>query len=62
MAAEKAVREKLEAPFMAIHLRNGDDFKKACNHVQDGRNFFGSAQCLGYNNEKGFVSQVEPLG
>ena len=58
--ANKVLRDKLDSPLLAIHLRNGDDFKSACNHVQEGRNFFGSAQCLGYNNEKGFLSQVGP--
>jgi len=56
-ASETIIRKKLASPFLAIHLRNGEDFKRACSHVQEGRNFFGSAQCLGYNNEKGFVSQ-----
>lgn len=41
--------------FIGIHLRNGVDFKKACEHTRDNRysNFFASAQCLGYDNQKG---------
>jgi len=56
-AAQAIIQEKLDTPYLAIHMRNGDDFKRACTHIQEGRNFFGSAQCLGYSNEKGFLSQ-----
>lgn len=39
--------------FIAIHLRNGIDWVRACEHVKDVKNLFASAQCLGYNNERG---------
>jgi len=57
--AEELVRTKLESPILAIHLRNGVDFTRACEHVNEGKegNFFGSAACLGYENQKGFLSK-----
>lgn len=39
--------------FIGIHLRNGIDWIKACDHVKDAKNLFASPQCLGYQNEKG---------
>lgn len=39
--------------FIGIHLRNGIDWIRACEHVKDAKNLFASPQCLGYNNEKG---------
>ncbi|KAM7341835.1 O-fucosyltransferase 1 [Cochliomyia hominivorax] len=39
--------------FIGIHLRNGIDWVKACEHVKDSQQLFASPQCLGYNNEKG---------
>lgn len=39
--------------YIAIHLRNGIDWVRACEHIKDVKNLFASAQCLGYNNEKG---------
>lgn len=39
--------------FIGIHLRNGIDWIRACEHVRDSRNLFSSPQCLGYANEKG---------
>lgn len=44
--------------FIGIHLRNGIDFKKACEHTKSMKNsnFFASAQCLGYNTEYGQLS------
>ncbi|CAF4058647.1 unnamed protein product [Rotaria sp. Silwood2] len=38
---------------LAIHLRNGIDFERACTYANEKSNFFASAQCLGYNLEKG---------
>lgn len=39
--------------FIGIHLRNGIDWIRACEHVKDAKNLFASPQCIGYNNEKG---------
>ncbi|XP_063696236.1 GDP-fucose protein O-fucosyltransferase 1 [Culicoides brevitarsis] len=39
--------------FIGIHLRNGMDWVKACDHVTQTKNLFSSPQCLGYRNEKG---------
>lgn len=39
--------------FIGIHLRNGIDWIRACEHVKDSPNLFSAAQCLGYRNEKG---------
>lgn len=39
--------------FIGIHLRNGMDWIRACDHVKDAKNLFASPQCLGYSNEKG---------
>ncbi|XP_067633640.1 GDP-fucose protein O-fucosyltransferase 1 [Eurosta solidaginis] len=39
--------------FIGIHLRNGIDWVRACEHVRDSQQLFASPQCLGYNNERG---------
>ncbi|EFA03399.2 GDP-fucose protein O-fucosyltransferase 1 [Tribolium castaneum] len=39
--------------FIAIHLRNGIDWVRACEHIPDSPNLFAAPQCLGYRNEKG---------
>ncbi|KAF5286363.1 hypothetical protein FQR65_LT12657 [Abscondita terminalis] len=39
--------------FIGIHLRNGIDWVRACEHVPQSPNLFASPQCLGYRNEKG---------
>lgn len=39
--------------FIGIHLRNGIDWIRACEHVKDAKNLFASPQCLGYQNERG---------
>ncbi|UJR22153.1 hypothetical protein I4U23_025217 [Adineta vaga] len=38
---------------LALHLRNGIDFERACQYINEKSNFFASAQCLGFNLEKG---------
>ncbi len=43
--------------FIGLHLRNGIDWVKACEHVKDTNNLFSSPQCLGYRNEKGTLTQ-----
>lgn len=39
--------------FLGIHLRNGQDWVKACQHVPDSPKLFSAPQCVGYKNEKG---------
>ncbi|KAM3959071.1 LOW QUALITY PROTEIN: GDP-fucose protein O-fucosyltransferase 1-like [Aphomia sociella] len=39
--------------FLGIHLRNGQDWAKACQHVQDSPTLFAAPQCVGYKNERG---------
>ncbi|CAH2104709.1 unnamed protein product [Euphydryas editha] len=39
--------------FLGIHLRNGQDWVKACQHVADSPKLFAAAQCVGYKNERG---------
>ncbi|XP_059485132.1 GDP-fucose protein O-fucosyltransferase 1 isoform X3 [Neocloeon triangulifer] len=46
-------KELPNAPFIGIHLRNGMDWVRACQHIPETRNLFSSPQCLGYNNEHG---------
>ncbi|KAK7473705.1 hypothetical protein BaRGS_00035032 [Batillaria attramentaria] len=42
-----------DKPFLGIHLRNGMDFKNACEHMKSTANIFSIAQCVGYRNEFG---------
>lgn len=39
--------------FLGIHLRNGQDWFKACQHVQENTMLFAAPQCVGYKNERG---------
>ncbi|KAL1491424.1 hypothetical protein ABEB36_012025 [Hypothenemus hampei] len=39
--------------FIGIHLRNGIDWVRACEHIPDSPNLFAAPQCLGYRNEGG---------
>lgn len=41
--------------FIGIHLRNGVDWMRACEHVDSSPSLFSAAQCVGYRNEKGKV-------
>lgn len=43
--------------FIGIHLRNGIDWVRACEHIKDSPNLFAAPQCLGYRNEKGKATQ-----
>lgn len=40
-------------PFIGLHLRNGADFKKACEHISSSPNMFAAPQCLGYRGQHG---------
>lgn len=39
--------------FIGIHLRNGVDWVRACEHIPQSPNLFAAPQCLGYRNENG---------
>lgn len=56
--AEKFISEQIpKGAFIGIHLRNGIDWVKACQHVDSSANLFSSPQCLGYLNEYGSLTQ-----
>jgi len=42
--------------WLGIHLRNGEDWTRACEHTKSTKNLFSSPQCLGYRNEFGTLS------
>ncbi|GLV41476.1 O-fucosyltransferase 1 [Carabus blaptoides fortunei] len=42
--------------FVGVHLRNGIDWVRACEHVPHSPNLFAAPQCLGYRNERGKVT------
>lgn len=45
-------------PYMGLHLRNGRDWERACDHVGSGlSHLFASPQCLGYRNEMGELNK-----
>lgn len=46
-----------KGPFVGIHLRNGLDWVKACEHVEHSPLLFAAPQCLGYKNEFGGATQ-----
>ncbi|XP_075212850.1 O-fucosyltransferase 1 isoform X2 [Lycorma delicatula] len=39
--------------YVGIHLRNGIDWVRACEHIEHSPNLFAAPQCLGYRNEYG---------
>ncbi|XP_067001158.2 GDP-fucose protein O-fucosyltransferase 1 isoform X2 [Anabrus simplex] len=42
--------------FVGIHLRNGIDWVRACEHIHQSPNLFAAPQCLGYRNERGVAT------
>lgn len=53
-AAREYIRTALpRGAFLGVHLRNGIDWVRACEHIQSSPNLFAAAQCLGYRNERG---------
>ncbi|XP_042895208.1 GDP-fucose protein O-fucosyltransferase 1 [Parasteatoda tepidariorum] len=42
-----------KGPFIGIHLRNGPDWVRACEHIEHSPLLFAAPQCLGYRNELG---------
>jgi len=56
--AKNFIKSKLpRGGFIGIHLRNGIDWVRACEHVKQSPNLFSAPQCLGYRNEHGVVTQ-----
>ncbi|XP_067662522.1 GDP-fucose protein O-fucosyltransferase 1-like isoform X1 [Haliotis asinina] len=53
MADDFIAKNIKDKPFIGIHLRNGIDFKRACEHMDSSENMFASPQCVGYRGEKG---------
>ena len=54
--ADRWIKSNLpRGPFVGIHLRNGVDWDRACEHVTSSNHLFSSPQCLGYKNEKGEI-------
>ncbi|GAB6020142.1 O-fucosyltransferase 1 [Chamberlinius hualienensis] len=52
--ADHFIRNTLpRGPFVGIHLRNGVDWTRTCEHVDQSPNIFAAPQCLGYFNENG---------
>ncbi|KAL6439207.1 hypothetical protein ACFW04_003855 [Cataglyphis niger] len=52
--AKTFIKEKLpKGAFVGIHLRNGIDWVRACEHISFTPNLFAAPQCLGYRNERG---------
>uniref|UniRef100_A0A1B6CCN0 GDP-fucose protein O-fucosyltransferase 1 n=1 Tax=Clastoptera arizonana TaxID=38151 RepID=A0A1B6CCN0_9HEMI len=43
--------------FIGIHLRNGIDWVRACEHIRHSPNLFAAPQCVGYVNEFGPATQ-----
>jgi len=54
--AEDFISQLPKGPFIGVHMRNGVDWSRACEHVVNAPALFASAQCLGYTNEKGRAS------
>lgn len=39
--------------YIGIHMRNGVDWARACEHIKESPSLFSAAQCVGYRNERG---------
>lgn len=56
--AKEFIKNQLpKGGFIGIHLRNGIDWVRACEHVPKSPLLFAAAQCLGYRNEHGTATQ-----
>lgn len=56
--ATKWIKSTLpKGAYVGIHLRNGVDWNRACEHINDSPNLFSAAQCLGYRNENGVATK-----
>ena len=51
--SQQFIDNNIKFPFIGIHLRNGIDWVRACEHVGNGLNypFMSSPQCVGYGNK-----------
>ena len=47
--------------FVALHLRNGADWSRACALVEGSPLLFAAAQCVGYHREHGSATKVQEL-
>lgn len=45
-------------PFVALHLRNGPDWSRACELVESSPLMFAAAQCVGYHKEHGAATKT----
>ncbi|KAK8725470.1 hypothetical protein OTU49_010875 [Cherax quadricarinatus] len=54
--AQNFISSLPRGPFIGIHLRNGIDWVRACEHVEHSPNLFAAPQCLGYRNEHGVAT------
>lgn len=56
--ADTFIKTRLpKGPFVGVHLRNGPDWTRVCEHVDTSPKLFAAPQCLGYQNEHGRVTQ-----
>ncbi|VEN61443.1 unnamed protein product [Callosobruchus maculatus] len=56
--ANKFIKSNMpKGAFIGIHLRNGIDWVRACEHIPSSPNLFAAPQCLGYQNEKGVATK-----
>ncbi|KAH7982676.1 hypothetical protein HPB52_006492 [Rhipicephalus sanguineus] len=51
--ARHFIRTGLRVPFVGIHLRNGIDWVRACEHLESSPLLFSAPQCVGYMGERG---------
>lgn len=55
--AKSFIKENMKGGgFLGLHLRNGQDWVKACEHVKESPTLFAAPQCVGYKNEKGALT------
>lgn len=54
--ADDFITSMPKGAFIGIHLRNGIDWVRACEHIPESPNLFAAAQCLGYRNEHGVAT------
>ncbi|XP_050544412.1 GDP-fucose protein O-fucosyltransferase 1 isoform X2 [Daktulosphaira vitifoliae] len=56
--AKKFIEQTIKpGKFVAIHLRNGIDWTRACDHITNNNLLFSAPQCLGYRNEYGKATE-----
>ncbi|KAJ1519866.1 hypothetical protein ONE63_004108 [Megalurothrips usitatus] len=52
--AKYFIKNKLpKGAFVGLHMRNGIDWVRACEHINHSPSLFSAPQCLGYRNERG---------